>query len=69
MAHKVVEGYYLNGAVVYIDDTVVYGKDATSFLQMMALVLDRMAKFNVRLKPAVEVLIWHDFCGVPRSYF
>ena len=42
MAHKVLEGYYLNGAVVYIDDTVVYGKDA-------------------------EVLIRHDFCGVPRS--
>ena len=51
MAHKVLKGYYLNGAVVYIDDTVVYGKDATSFLQMLDLVLDRMAKFNVRLKP------------------
>ena len=35
---------------MYIDDTVVYGKDATSFLQMLDLVLDRMAKFNVRLK-------------------
>ena len=24
MAHKMVEGFYLNGAVVYIDDTVIY---------------------------------------------
>ena len=46
------EGYYLNGAVVFIDDTVIYGKDATSFLQMLDLVLDRMANFNVRLKPS-----------------
>ena len=50
--HKVLEGFYLNEAVVYIDDTVVYGKDAASFLQMLDMVLDRMAKFNVRLKPA-----------------
>jgi len=27
MAHKVLEEFYLNGAVAYIDDTVVYGKD------------------------------------------
>ena len=27
MAHQVLEGYYLNGAVVYIDDTVNYGKN------------------------------------------
>ena len=53
MAHsKVFEGYYLNGVVVYIDDTVVYGKDASSFLKMLDLALDRMAKFNVRLKPS-----------------
>ena len=52
MAHKLLEGYYLNGAVLYIDDTVVYGKDATSFLQMLDLVLNRMAKFNVGLKPS-----------------
>ena len=52
MAHKVLEGYYLNGEVVYIDDTVVYGKDATSFLQMLDLVLDRIAKFNICLKPS-----------------
>ena len=34
MAHKVLEGCYLNGAVVYIDDFVVYGKDAACFLNV-----------------------------------
>jgi len=52
MTHKVLEGYYLNEAVVYIDDTVIYGKDEASFLQMLDMVLDRMTKFNVRLKPS-----------------
>ena len=27
MAHQVLEGYYLNGTVVYIDDTVIYGEN------------------------------------------
>ena len=31
---------------------MVYGKDALSFLKMLDLVLDRMPKFNVRLKPS-----------------
>ena len=52
MAHKVLEGFDLNEAVVYIDDTVVYGKDEASFLQMLDMVLDRMVKFNVQLKPS-----------------
>ena len=51
MAHKVLEGFYLNGAVVYIDDTVIYGENEKHFLQMLDMVLDRMAKLNVRLKP------------------
>ena len=42
MADKVLEGFYLNGTVVYIDDTVVYGKDKKTFLQMLDMVLDRM---------------------------
>ena len=25
MAHEVLQDYYLNGAIVYIDDTVIYG--------------------------------------------
>ena len=68
MAHKVLEDFNLTGAVVYIDDTVVYGKDKASFLQMLDMVLDRMAKFNV-LTQAVKVFIWDDFSGVFRSYF
>ena len=52
MAHKVLEGYYLNVAVVYIDDAVIYGKNEASFLQILDMVLDRMTKFNVRLKPS-----------------
>ena len=35
-----------------IDDTVVYGKDEKPFLQMLDMILDRMVKFNVRLKPS-----------------
>ena len=27
MAHQVSEGYYLNGAMVYIDDMIIYGKN------------------------------------------
>ena len=26
LAHQVLEGFYLNGSVVYIDDTVIYGE-------------------------------------------
>ena len=51
LAHHVLEEFYLNGAVVYIDDTVIYGKNEESFLQMVDMVLNRMAKFNFRLKP------------------
>ena len=25
MAHEILQDYYLNGAIVYIDDTVIYG--------------------------------------------
>jgi hypothetical protein len=52
MAHQVLEGYYLNGAVVYIDDTVIYGKNEKKFLEMLDMVLGRMANFNVCLKPS-----------------
>ena len=27
MAHEVLQDYYLNGAVVYIDDTIIYGRN------------------------------------------
>ena len=46
MAHEVMQDYYLNGAIVYIDDTVIYGRDVEDFLDR---ILSQMAKFNVRL--------------------
>ena len=49
MAHQVLEGYYLNGAVVYIDDTVIYEKNEI-FLEMLDTVLGSMAHFKFRLK-------------------
>ena len=52
MAHQVLEGYYLNGAVVYIDDTVIYRKNGGGILEMLDMILGRMAYFNVHLKPS-----------------
>ena len=66
MAHKVLEGYYLNGVVVYIDDTK---------LERRCIILTNVEpgtgqNGQVQCAPqAVEVLICYDFCGVPRSYF
>jgi len=39
---------------IYIDDIVIYGKNETyyMFLEMLDMVLDRMANFNVRLNPS-----------------
>jgi len=50
MAHQVLEGCYLNGAVVNIDDTVIYGENEKHFLKILDTVLKRMTHFNVRLK-------------------
>ena len=51
MDHQILKEFYLNGAVVYIDDTVIYGANLGTFLERLDLVLERMARFNVRLKP------------------
>ena len=48
MAHDVLKDYYLNGAIVYIDDTVIYGRDVKRFLGIVDHILSHMAKFNVR---------------------
>jgi len=48
MAHEVLQDYHLNGAIVYIDDTVIYGGDVEGFLDIPDRVLFQMAKFNVR---------------------
>ena len=51
MAHKILQEYYLNGAMVYIDDTVIYGSKVEGFLTILDQILSQMAAFNVRLKP------------------
>ena len=50
MARKVWAGFNLNGALVYIDDTAIYGENEKYILEMLDIVLGRMAKFNIRLK-------------------
>jgi hypothetical protein len=52
MAHVILEPYFLNGAIVYIDDTVIYGTDVENFLSVLNMVLTRMVQYNVRLKPS-----------------
>ena len=49
MAHEVLKDYYLNGAIVYIDDNVIYGRDVEGFLDILDQFLSQIAKFNVRL--------------------
>ena len=52
MAHHILQDYYLNGAVVYIDDTIIYGKNEESFLALLDQILSKLVEFNVRLKPS-----------------
>ena len=52
MAHEILKDFYLNGAIVYIDDTVIYGRNVEEFLSILDRILSQMAAFNVRLKPS-----------------
>jgi len=52
MAHEVLQDYYLNGVVVFIDDTIIYGRNEESFLTLLHQILSKLVKFNVRLKPS-----------------
>jgi hypothetical protein len=52
MAHEILQDYYLNGSIEYIDDTVIYGSTVEGFLSILDQILSRMAAFNVRLKPS-----------------
>ena len=52
MAHVVLKDFHLNGAIVYIDDTVIYGRNVEEFLGTLDRILSQMSKFNVRLKPS-----------------
>ena len=47
---------YLNGAIVYIDDTVIYGRIVEEFLTILDQILSQMAAYNVRLKPSKCIL-------------
>lgn len=52
MAHVILRDHVTKGCLVYIDDTIVYGKTEEEFLKHLEEVLQSMVKFNVRLKPA-----------------
>ena len=49
MPHEILQDYYLNGAIVYIDDSVIFGSSVEDFLMVLDQILSRMAAFNVRL--------------------
>jgi len=53
MAHVVLKDFKLNGATVYIDETVFYGWTVEEFLGIFDRILSQMSKFNVRLKAIV----------------
>ena len=50
MAHEVLQDYYLNDAVVYIDDTIIYGRNVETFLTLLDQNLSNFVEFNVRFK-------------------
>lgn len=49
---SILDGLNKKVCVVFIDDTIVYGDSAEEFLHNLECVLDRLAKFNVKLKAA-----------------
>jgi len=42
IVHEVSKDYYLNCAIVCIDDTVIYGNDVEGFLDILDQVLSQM---------------------------
>ena len=58
-------GRILNGAVVYIDDTVVYRKDEKNSCKHW-IGLERHSQVQCQTQ-AVKVLIWNDVSGVLRE--
>ena len=43
MVHEILKDFYLNGAIVYIDDTVIYGRNVEEFLNMVDQIVSQMA--------------------------
>ena len=52
MSSVVLKDLYLEKCVVFIDDTVVFGKTAAEFLSNLEAVFRRLVEYNVRLKPS-----------------
>ena len=50
MTHEILQDYYLNGAIVYINDTVIYGSTVEGFPTVLDQILSRMTAFNDRVK-------------------
>ena len=42
--------YYMNGAVVYIDETIIYGRNEESFLNLQGRIMSKLVEFNFKLK-------------------
>jgi hypothetical protein len=51
MANVILKDYMYDFALVYIDDTGVFGNTASEFLHNLRLVFERFVQYNVRLKP------------------
>ena len=49
MAHEILQDCYLNGAIVYRDDTVIYGSTVEGFLTLLDQSYLGWSAFNVRL--------------------
>ena len=72
MAHEILRDYYLNGAVVYIDDTIIYGRKEETFLTFLGQILSTFVEFNVRLKPSkcyYKWGIWYAFVHYASSIY
>ena len=57
MAHVVLKDFRHYGAIVYIDDTVVYARNVEDFLGVLDRILSQMSKLNVRFKPSKYFLV------------
>jgi len=48
----VLQDYYVNGEVVYVDDTIIYGRNEETFITLLDQILSKLVEFKVRLKPS-----------------
>ena len=64
MAHQIFQEFYLNGAVVYIDDTVIYG---TNFPGKIGPSIGKNGKIQCLAK--TQDFVWNGFCQIFGPYF